>query len=86
MSDGCRCEYLSDECNGADVVCQHCYDKMRKELAQAKTLLVDLMEASHHASEMSYLGEGIYDPWDKARAFLSANKRSSVSGPASGTE
>lgn len=42
MNDGCRCEYLSEECGGADVVCQHCYDKAKEEitkLREAVTLL-----------------------------------------------
>jgi len=42
MSDGCRCEYLSEECGGADAVCQHCHDKAKAEitsLREAVTIL-----------------------------------------------
>jgi hypothetical protein len=53
-----------------------------KQRDEAKARLVDLLEASHHASEVSYLGEGCDDPWDKARAFLSANTALSGQEPA----
>ena len=39
MSDGCRCEYLSEECGGADVVCQHCHDLARTEIRRLRDAL-----------------------------------------------
>ena len=45
MSDGCRCEYLSEECNGANVVCQHCYDSLKRELNAARDALREAIEA-----------------------------------------
>ena len=42
------------------------------EIAQLRDALKDLLEASHHTSEMEYLGDD--DPWDKAVGVLDALK------------
>jgi hypothetical protein len=33
---GCKCEYLSEQCGGAAVVCQYCHDAVKADLARAE--------------------------------------------------
>lgn len=41
MSDGCCCEYLSEQCGGEAVVCQYCHDVLKGRCAE----LMERMEA-----------------------------------------
>jgi len=47
MSDGCRCEYLSEECGGADVVCQHCHDAAKSKINILRAALEDIKKLGH---------------------------------------
>ena len=47
-----------------------CVEQKDAEIARLRSALKDLLEASHHTSEMDYLGDN--DPWDKAEKVLEA--------------